>query len=77
MPRDASSGTVPFTNKKARVSSMTDATPTISTTISVDTCPVCPHPADAHDALGRRYCAATAAGTLDRGCICAGRAFGK
>ena len=33
-------------------------------------CQMCEHPADSHDALSRRYCAATAAGALTRGCIC-------
>lgn len=35
-------------------------------------CAVCPHPWDAHDRIGLRYCAATAAGSLDRGCVCVG-----
>jgi hypothetical protein len=34
------------------------------------TCPVCPHPAGAHDKIGARYCAATAAGEFERGCVC-------
>ncbi|MEU4769415.1 RGCVC family protein [Actinosynnema sp. NPDC023794] len=33
-------------------------------------CPACPHPADAHDALAQRFCAATRAGDLHRGCLC-------
>ncbi|WP_433261352.1 RGCVC family protein [Actinosynnema sp. CS-041913] len=33
-------------------------------------CPACPHPADAHDPLARRFCAATRAGGLHRGCLC-------
>ncbi|MEV6624222.1 RGCVC family protein [Amycolatopsis sp. NPDC051106] len=34
-------------------------------------CPSCPHPLGTHDAIARRYCAATetAHGT-DRGCVC-------
>ncbi|MFT7837065.1 RGCVC family protein [Saccharothrix sp. BKS2] len=35
-------------------------------------CPVCPHPADTHDSLSRRFCAATGAGELRRGCLCPG-----
>ncbi|MEV8444212.1 RGCVC family protein [Actinosynnema sp. NPDC051121] len=35
-------------------------------------CPVCPHPADAHDPLSRRFCAATETGGLSRGCLCSG-----
>jgi hypothetical protein len=42
-------------------------------TVQGDSCPVCPHPRGNHDDLGRRYCAATAAAALDRGCICANR----
>lgn len=33
-------------------------------------CPACAHPMDAHDPIGARFCLATAAGTLDRGCAC-------
>jgi hypothetical protein len=33
-------------------------------------CPVCPHPSDTHDEIGTRYCAATAAGKFERGCVC-------
>jgi hypothetical protein len=33
-------------------------------------CAVCPHPMDAHDIIGTRYCSATASGGLDRGCVC-------
>ena len=33
-------------------------------------CPVCPHPSDAHDQIGARYCAATVAGKFERGCVC-------
>jgi hypothetical protein len=33
-------------------------------------CP-CGHTAGEHDALASRYCLATAAGGLDRGCMCA------
>ncbi|UIJ61551.1 RGCVC family protein [Amycolatopsis acidiphila] len=52
---------------------MTDPAPTTSLSVQVDTCPVCPHPQENHDGLSRRYCAATAAAALDRGCICANR----
>ena len=33
-------------------------------------CDVCPHQADNHDAIGRRFCRATLAGAITRGCIC-------
>ena len=32
-------------------------------------CP-CGHPWDQHDRIAERYCRATAAGGLDRGCFC-------
>lgn len=35
-----------------------------------ETCPACAHPMRTHDGLGTRFCAATAANGLDRGCIC-------
>jgi len=34
-------------------------------------CPACPHPLEAHDPIGARFCRATAAaGTEGRGCVC-------
>ncbi|WP_157529701.1 RGCVC family protein [Nocardia sp. NRRL S-836] len=33
-------------------------------------CAVCPHPLQDHDPLGVRYCNATTASALPRGCIC-------
>jgi hypothetical protein len=30
----------------------------------------CGHPMDVHDAIAARYCRATLAGALPRGCIC-------
>lgn len=36
------------------------------------TCPVCPHPLDTHDRISARYCSATTAGGVDRGCVCVG-----
>lgn len=35
-------------------------------------CAVCPHAWDAHDRIGIRYCSATTAGGLQRGCVCVG-----
>jgi hypothetical protein len=35
-------------------------------------CSTCPHLLDRHDALALRYCAATMASALTRGCICGG-----
>lgn len=33
-------------------------------------CAVCPHPWHEHDPIGVRYCTATTASALSRGCIC-------
>jgi len=34
-------------------------------------CPACPHPLDAHDPIGVRFCRATAAADAEgRGCVC-------
>ena len=41
---------------------------------SAPACAACPHERDAHDAHGTRFCAATAAASLPRGCICVGEA---
>jgi hypothetical protein len=35
-----------------------------------EACAVCPHPAATHDSLGQRFCRATLAGAITRGCIC-------
>jgi hypothetical protein len=37
---------------------------------SQEHCPACAHLRDAHDAIGTRFCAATIAGELARGCAC-------
>lgn len=34
------------------------------------TCAVCPLAWDAHDSIGIRYCSASIAGGLHRGCVC-------
>jgi hypothetical protein len=33
-------------------------------------CPVCPHRLADHDPIGLRFCRATAAGAVSRGCVC-------
>ncbi len=33
-------------------------------------CDVCPHPAPDHDAIALRFCRATLAAAIDRGCVC-------
>jgi len=35
-------------------------------------CAACPHPWDAHDRIGMRYCSATTAAGAQRGCVCVG-----
>lgn len=35
-----------------------------------DACPACPHPVADHDPIGLRFCRATAAGSVSRGCVC-------
>lgn len=72
-PRDAFRNDLVHPSMKSAGSTMTEPAPAVTVTIQNDSCPVCPHPTGNHDSLGRRYCAATAAGTLDRGCICANR----
>jgi hypothetical protein len=36
-------------------------------------CAVCDHEVDQHDSISRRYCQATQAHALPRGCICPGQ----
>jgi hypothetical protein len=36
------------------------------------TCETCNHPVALHDVIGLRFCAATLAGSLSRGCVCRG-----
>ncbi len=38
-------------------------------------CAACPHDRDAHDAIGTRFCSATNARGLNRGCVCVGAAL--
>ena len=56
----------------------TDASPaTTASSTAVGTrpaCAACPHEWDAHDRIGTRFCSATIAGALSRGCVCAGDA---
>jgi hypothetical protein len=33
-------------------------------------CGSCPHPLAAHDPIGLRFCRATRAGDIHRGCVC-------
>jgi hypothetical protein len=58
------------------IMSTTEATPATAETDVGDAggvmCAVCPHPMDDHDLIGVRYCAATAARSTSRGCVCVG-----
>jgi hypothetical protein len=38
--------------------------------LDMATCPACPHPLVTHDAIGTRFCRATIARALPRGCTC-------
>jgi len=42
----------------------------MSTPTLTDTCDMCSHSIEVHDKIATRFCAATAAGALSRGCIC-------
>ncbi|MGW0252227.1 RGCVC family protein [Nocardia goodfellowii] len=44
--------------------------PATNATVGEGGCPACAHPRDAHDQISRRFCDATAASALDRGCVC-------
>jgi hypothetical protein len=35
-----------------------------------EACDVCPHPRADHDPIAARFCSATGAGALVRGCVC-------
>lgn len=37
---------------------------------SLTVCAACPHESALHDRIGSRFCGATIAGGLDRGCVC-------
>jgi hypothetical protein len=38
--------------------------------VPADACGNCPHPLSAHDTISLRFCRATRAGDLPRGCAC-------
>jgi hypothetical protein len=44
--------------------------PAADTDAHAGTCPVCPHPLADHDPIGLRFCRATAAAAVSRGCVC-------
>ena len=71
------SGTTPVRKHRISLSETTTATtPETSTETSTTACPACPHDESAHDRIGLRYCAATSAGALERGCVCVGDTLG-
>ena len=41
-----------------------------TTDAAIAECDVCGHSLDEHDRIARRYCLATTAGAISRGCIC-------
>ncbi|SEO48525.1 RGCVC family protein [Trujillonella endophytica] len=49
---------------------LTAPAPTVPAPSAGPACGACPHPLAAHDAVGLRYCRATAISELDRGCVC-------
>ncbi|HWO64995.1 MAG TPA: RGCVC family protein [Umezawaea sp.] len=49
---------------------MTTAERHAAETTTAASCGSCPHPLADHDALGVRFCAASTASGLTRGCIC-------
>lgn len=51
------------------MTSAPSATPTVEHA-PADACGNCPHPLGAHDAISLRFCHATQAGDLPRGCAC-------
>jgi hypothetical protein len=51
--------------------SSTASAPDVATDLG---CAACPHDVDAHDPIGTRFCTATIAGALSRGCVCVGEA---
>ena len=54
---------------------MTEAPPAAIEIRTDAACAACPHDRDAHDRIGTRFCSATIAGALTRGCACVGAAL--
>lgn len=51
-------------------SSTTTPTAVLEPTDDDPQCGVCPHPWSAHDTIGARFCTATGASSIERGCVC-------
>jgi hypothetical protein len=54
----------------APVTTSTLAGPQATAVEPGEDCPACPHPMAAHDPIGTRFCRATVAGSVQRGCVC-------
>jgi hypothetical protein len=54
---------------------MTEAPPAGTEIPTGSACAACRHDRDAHDRIGARFCSATIAGALSRGCVCVGDAL--
>ncbi len=50
--------------------SISTSLPLVAEATVVAGCDVCAHPLDDHDRVARRYCTATFANAIARGCIC-------
>jgi hypothetical protein len=61
--------TAPTTVPTHPVAGSSDPVGTVDTAAQPG-CPACPHPMAEHDPIGVRFCAATEARALDRGCVC-------
>lgn len=46
------------------------ATPVLPVPAVEEVCEMCPHALRAHDAISLRFCAATRAAAMTRGCVC-------
>jgi hypothetical protein len=59
-------------NTDTEVTDPTDALDTgpITAPAQEPACPACAHPLAQHDTIGARFCQATLAGSLSRGCVC-------
>jgi hypothetical protein len=58
------------TSKLPVAETITDVSTVDTMSDAVELCSTCQHPWRDHDALGARFCAATASAGLARGCIC-------
>jgi hypothetical protein len=59
--------TAPTASRTGRHEPSTEATPQ---SVNDPSCDVCPHPVVHHDAIGLRFCRATLASAIVRGCVC-------